>query len=49
MFRKVVEGFVQAGVAALFLAFVVYSVQGQWDWRAQTLFYAGLVLRKTAS
>ena len=47
MFRKVVEGFVQAGVAALFLAFVVYSVQGQWDWRAQTLFYAGLVLLLT--
>ena len=47
MFRKVVEGFVQAGVAALFLAFVVYSVQGQWDWRAQTLFYAGLALLLT--
>jgi len=47
MFRKVVEGFVQAGVAALFLAFVVYSVQGRWDWRAQTLFYAGLALLLT--
>jgi ABC-type uncharacterized transport system involved in gliding motility auxiliary subunit len=44
VFRKVVEGFVQAGVAALFLAFVFYSVQGEWDWRAQTLFYAGLAL-----
>ena len=44
MFRKVVEGFVQAGVAAVFLSLVFYSVQGQWDWRAQTLFYAGLAL-----
>ena len=44
MFRKVVEGFVQAGVAALFLSLVFYSVQGQWDWRAQTLFYGGIAL-----
>ncbi len=44
MLRKIVDGFVQAGLAAWFVAFVYYSVQGQWDWRAQTLFYAGLAL-----
>ena len=44
MFRKVGEGFVQAGLVALFVAFAYYSVQRQWDWRAQTLFYAGLAL-----
>ena len=47
MVRRIVDGFVQAGLAALFVAFVYYSVQRQWDWRAQTLFYAGLALLLT--
>jgi len=42
--RKIIDNLIYIGLAAAFGGFVYYSVNNQWDWRAQAAVYTGLGL-----
>lgn len=44
MTRKIIDNLIYIGLAAAFGGFVYYSVNNQWDWRAQAAVYTGLGL-----
>jgi len=42
--RKIIDNLLYVGLAALFGGAIYYSVNNQWDWRAQVAVYAGAAL-----
>ncbi len=41
MTRKIIDNLLYVGLAGLFGGYIYYSVNNQWDWRAQVAIYAG--------
>jgi len=42
--RKIIDNLLFVGLAGLFGGYIYYSVNNQWDWRAQVAVYAGAAL-----
>jgi len=42
--RKIIDNLLYVGLAGLFGGYIYYSVNNQWDWRAQVAIYAGAAL-----